>query len=134
MFDCLRPIGASMSKTSAAKTNGEAGFDSIASRIRPRHSKTNARDIPQPGQQCPVTRWIGQRSGTGLPAITSGLFARGRRIAADSPAVASKTPVAAAELRLSESLILDVAELVNDDHLPLFTTRGGDHSPNYPPE
>lgn len=115
---------------------GDAGFDSTASRTLPRQSSTNARDIPQPGQRRPVTRWNRQRSGTCTePRTTRGRFTRGRRTVAAKPAEESRIAVAAAaELRLSELLKLHVAKLVNDDHLPLFATGNGHDDPNDAPQ
>lgn len=116
--------------------SGEAGFDLIASRTRPRHSSTNARDIPQPGQRRPVARWNRQSSGIRTePRTTRGRSTPGLLAAAAKPADESRTTVAAAAaLRLSELLKLNVAELVNDDHLPLFAAGDGQDYPNDAPE
>ena len=55
--------------------------------------------------------------------------------AAANPADDSRTTVAAAAvLRLSELLQLSVAELVNDDHLPLFAAGDGQDDPNDAPQ
>lgn len=70
----------------------------------------------------------------GRPARTSGLSASGPSAAADRPAVASRVAVAAAELSLPEFLVLDVAELIDDDHLALLAPGRGDHGPDDSPE
>ena len=115
--------------------NGEAGFDSTASRALPRHSSTNARDIPQPGQRRPVARWNRQSSGIRTePKTVRGWSTLGLLAAAARPADESSTVAAAAALRLSELLKLNVAKLVNDDHLPLFAAGDSHDDPRDAPQ
>src|SRR4051812_3777772 len=117
----------------AMKTKGATGFDLIASRSWPRHRSTKARVIPQPGQLWPVARWIGQRLGKGWRKTASGSPAAGSGVAADSAALASKTPLAAA-LDLAELLPDDIAELVHHHHFPRLATGRRDDRPDDSPK
>src|SRR3954451_16152163 len=125
-----RPVARQMN---AMKTKGDTGFDLIASRSWPRHRSTKARAIPQPGQLRPVARWIGQRSGKGRRKTVSGSSAAGSWVAADSAALASKTPLAAA-LDLAELLPDDIAEFVHHHHFPRLAAGAGDDRPDDSPE
>lgn len=116
-----------------AKTKGDAGFDLTASRKRPRHRRTKARLMPQPGQRWPVARWIGQRSGRGRRQSTSDSPAAGSWAAAESAPLASRTP-AAAVLGLTEFLPKDIAKLIHHHHLTALPAGRGDDRPDDPPK
>lgn len=104
--------------------SGESGFDRSAERTLPFINNTMARDAPHIGHERPVSRFTMQTCGNrrplnsiGAPGALSTFASRAAIAIAPSMPTVMPSDESEERLRLSKPLDLDVAELIDDDHL-----------------